>query len=646
MCGIAGWFDRHAQTSADTLTRIARAMGDSIAHRGPDSHDIWVDAEAGIAVSHRRLAIVDLSPAGAQPMFSHCGRYVMVYNGEVYNAQELRQELSSRGINWRGHSDTEAMLEACVAWGVAAATKKFIGMFAFALWDRQERRLWLVRDRLGIKPVYYAVDQHRLVFGSELKALAVTPGWAPAIDEDAVAGYMRHGYVAQPRTIYRNVWKLPPGHILSIGPKGEATLESYWDLRPFATAGARNVDGKVDMVEEEEKLDALLRDAVSRRMIADVPLGAFLSGGIDSSTVVGLMQASSTRPVRTFSIGFREQEFDESSHARAVAKHLGTDHTEFFVEPQHALDVVPKLPDWYDEPFADSSQIPTYLVSSLARQHVTVALSGDGGDEVFAGYNRYFWGNTLWRRMSSVPLGLRKLAGAATQMVPACAWNAAFSVVPRRYRPPQPGDKMHKLARVVAFDKPDQLYQRLVSQWGEPQQVMAQGREPAGPFGDPGVAADIPNFTQRMQYLDTVTYLPDDILVKVDRATMAVALEGRVPLLDHRVVEHAWSLPLATKIQGNTGKLLLRRVLSRYVPDKLVERPKMGFGVPVGEWLRGPLRDWAEGLLSPNRLKAEGMLNPKPVADMWREHQAGANNWQYPLWTVLMFQAWRERWAI
>ncbi len=646
MCGIAGWFDRHARTTAGELERIARAMGDRIAHRGPDSHDIWVDAEAGIAVSHRRLAIVDLSPAGAQPMVSHCGRYVMVYNGEVYNAEELRRELGTRGINWRGHSDTEAMLEACVAWGVEAATKKFIGMFAFALWDRKERRLWLVRDRLGIKPVYYAVDQNRLMFGSELKCLAVTPGWAPSVDEDSVAGYMRHGYVAQPRTIYRDVWKLPPGHILSIGPAGPATIEPFWELRPFATAGARNVDGRFDLVEEEEKLDTLLRDAVSRRMIADVPLGAFLSGGIDSSTVVALMQASSSRPVRTFSIGFREQEFDESSHARAVAQHLGTDHTEFFVEPQHALDVVPKLPEWYDEPFADSSQIPTYLVSSLARQHVTVALSGDGGDEVFAGYNRYFWGNTLWNRLSSVPLALRRLAGAATLMVPACAWDAAFSIVPRRHRPPQPGDKMHKLARVVAFDKPDQLYQRLVSQWGEPQQVMARGQEPAGPFGDSAVARDIPNFTQRMQYLDTVTYLPDDILVKVDRATMAVALEGRVPLLDHRVVEHAWSLPLGTKIQGNTGKLLLRRVLSRYVPDKLVERPKMGFGVPVGEWLRGPLRDWAENLLSPTRIRAEGLLNPKPIADMWKEHQAGANNWQYPLWTVLMFQAWRERWAI
>ncbi|MCC6469019.1 MAG: asparagine synthase (glutamine-hydrolyzing) [Alphaproteobacteria bacterium] len=644
MCGIGGWFDRRARTPAAELRRIAKAMADSIAHRGPDSDGVWADEAAGIALGFRRLAIQDLSPAGAQPMTSHCGRYVMIYNGEVYNAASLRAELAPRGINWRGHSDTEAMLEGCAAWGVEATVKRLIGMFAIALWDRQARRLTLVRDRLGIKPVYYAESAERLVFGSELKEFAVAPDWKPELDADAVAAYMRFGYVPQPHTIYRGVRKLAPGHMLSIGPDGASEIKAFWDLRPFAVAGAARVHAGFDWAEEEEKLDALLRDAVSRRLIADVPLGAFLSGGIDSSTVVALMQQSSSRPVRTFSIGFREKGFDESGHARAVAEHLKTDHTEFIVEPRHALDVVPKLPEMFDEPFADSSQIPTYLVSALARQHVTVALSGDGGDEVFAGYNRYFWGDMLWRRMSTVPMGLRRLAACATHKVPAAAWDVAFAAVPRRWRPPQPGDKMHKLARVIAYDRPDQLYHRLVSQWTEPDRVMARGREPPGPFVDATIARDIPNFIQRMQYVDTVTYLPDDILVKVDRATMAVALEGRVPLLDHRVVEHAWSLPLATKVNGGVGKKLLRRVLNRYVPEALVERPKMGFGVPIGDWLRGPLRDWAETLLAPKRLAAEDIINPQPVGELWRQHLAGANNWQYPLWTVLMFQSWRERW--
>lgn len=617
-------------------------MADRLRHRGPDDDGTWTSADGAVAFGHRRLSIVDLSAAGHQPMRSRSGRYEVVLNGEIYNHALLRAELG--GGPWRGHSDTETMLAGFERWGIEATLRKLVGMFAIALWDRQARRLTLVRDRLGIKPVYYAESAERLVFGSELKEFAVAPDWKPELDADAVAAYMRFGYVPQPHTIYRGVRKLAPGHMLSIGPDGASEIKAFWDLRPFAVAGAARVHAGFDWAEEEEKLDALLRDAVSRRLIADVPLGAFLSGGIDSSTVVALMQQSSSRPVRTFSIGFREKGFDESGHARAVAEHLKTDHTEFIVEPRHALDVVPKLPEMFDEPFADSSQIPTYLVSALARQHVTVALSGDGGDEVFAGYNRYFWGDMLWRRMSTVPMGLRRLAACATHKVPAAAWDVAFAAVPRRWRPPQPGDKMHKLARVIAYDRPDQLYHRLVSQWTEPDRVMARGREPPGPFVDATIARDIPNFIQRMQYVDTVTYLPDDILVKVDRATMAVALEGRVPLLDHRVVEHAWSLPLAAKVNGGVGKKLLRRVLNRYVPEALVERPKMGFGVPIGDWLRGPLRDWAETLLAPKRLAAEDIINPQPVGELWRQHLAGANNWQYPLWTVLMFQSWRERW--
>ena len=645
MCGIAGWFDRRARTPDAELARIAKAMGDTIVHRGPDMEGIWTDEAAGLALSFRRLSIVDLSPAGAQPMTSACGRYVMIYNGEVYNAAELRKELAPRAIRFRGHSDTEAMLEGCAAWGVEAVTRKLIGMFAFALWDRRERTLSLVRDRLGIKPLYYAVNGDRLMFGSELKTLTVTPDWAPELDTDAAVGYLRYGYVGQPGTIYRGVAKLPPGHILTLRAGQAPSIAPYWELRPFAVEGAKAMNGAAfDMQAAEDRLDTLLSDAVRRRMIADVPLGAFLSGGIDSSTVVALMQANSNRPVRTFSIGFREEGFDESQHARAVARHLGTDHTEFYVEPRHALDVVPNLPDYYDEPFADSSQIPTYLVSKLARQHVTVALSGDGGDEVFAGYNRYFWGDYLWRRVSSVPLAVRRAMSGALRMMPVCAWDKAFGVVPRRWRVPQPGEKVHKVARVMTYDQPDQLYRELLSQWDRPDQAARHGSEPPGVLADAALPRDIPGFIPRMQYLDTVTYLPDDILVKVDRATMAVALEGRVPLLDHRVVEYAWSLPLEAKVEGGVGKRLLRRVLDRYVPRRLIERPKMGFGVPIGDWLRGPLRDWAETLLAPKRLAEEGLLDPAVVTATWRTHLAGSRNMQYPLWTVLMFQAWRERW--
>jgi asparagine synthase (glutamine-hydrolysing) len=643
LCGIGGWLDRRALTPAAELERIGGAIAQSLLHRGPDSGGVWCDEAAGVALSFRRLAIQDLTPTGAQPMVSASGRFIISYNGEVYNAAELRPELEARGIKFRGHSDTEVILEGCAAWGVEATLRRLIGMFAIALWDRRDRVLTLARDRLGIKPVYYLDGEDRFLFGSELKALRVCPGWTPALDEDAATSYLRFGYVPSPHSIYRGVAKLPPGHILTLRPGAKAALAAFWDLRPFAIAGARST-ARFDEREAEDRLDDLLRDAVRRRLISDVPLGAFLSGGIDSSTVVAMMQMSSNAPVRTFSIGFHEEGYDESAYARAVAEHLGTAHTEFTVEPRHALDVVPQLPEWFDEPFADSSQIPTYLVSKLAREHVTVALSGDGGDEIFAGYNRYFWADLLWRRVSATPLPLRQLAAGAMRMLPPCAWDRLFRAVPERWRPPQPGDKMHKLARVVTYDSPDALYRHLVSQWTDPAPLVMRGRETLGPLDDRSLAHDLPGYIPRMQYLDAVTYLPDDILTKVDRATMAVALEGRVPLIDHRVVEYAWSLPLSAKVEGGVGKRILRRVLARYVPDRLVDRPKMGFGVPIGAWMRGPLRDWAETLLSPQRLKREGFLNPEPIAQAWREHQSGTRNWQYPLWTVLMFQSWRERW--
>jgi asparagine synthase (glutamine-hydrolysing) len=644
MCGIAGMIDWRATVPADALRSIGSAMIETLRHRGPDAGDVWVEAEGGAMLGQRRLAIIDLSPGGAQPMHSADRRYVITFNGEVYNHRDIRRELEAAGRALRSDSDTEVLLEACALWGVEAAIERAIGMFAFALWDRRTRTLVLARDRLGIKPLYYAASAGRVLFASQLKAFRVCPGWAPTIDTDAVVGYLRHAYIAQPSTIYREARKLPPGHLLTLRADAPPALRCYWDLRALAAAGQRE-GAAVDAVEAVERLDALLRDAVKLRMIADVPLGAFLSGGIDSSTVVALMQAQSMRPVRTFSIGFHEGGYDEAQDAKRVAAHLGTDHTELYVEPRHALDVIPRLADWFDEPFADSSQIPTYLVSELTRRHVTVALSGDGGDELFAGYNRYQWAARLARMVAVVPRPLRGTAALAMRALAPDTWNRLLAFVPRAWCPALPGDKLHKLATLLDHPEPDAIYRRLVSQWEHPQEVALAGSEPHGPLWDEAIASDFPDLVPRMQLLDMITYLPDDILTKVDRATMAVGLEGRVPLIDHRVVAYAWSLPLALKLRGGQSKWLLRQVLDRYVPKPLIDRPKMGFGVPIDVWLRGPLRDWAEELLAPARLEADGLLRPDPVRKAWREHVEGRRNWQDPLWTVLMLQAWRERWA-
>ena len=634
MCGIAGLIDRGGRLSPQGLPEIVRAMADVQRHRGPDAGDIWVDAEARMAFGHRRLSIIDLSPMGAQPMISADGRHVITYNGEVFNFAELRRELEAGGRRFRGGSDTEVILEGCAAWGADATARRLIGMFAFALWDRQSRIMTLVRDRLGIKPLYYVANENLFAFGSELKVLRACPGWTPEIDRDAVMGYFRHGYIGQPKSIYAGVNKLPPGHVLTLKPGQAPELAPFWDMREvardgLAAAGTRN-----------------WTDAVRRRMVADVPLGAFLSGGIDSSTVVALMQANSNRPIRTFSIGFREAGYDEAPHAKAVARHLGCDHTEFYVEPKDALAVIPHLPEWYDEPFADSSQIPTYLVSAMTRKHVTVALSGDGGDEVFAGYSRYFWADALHRRLHRMPGLARNGAAQMLRCLAPSTWDRLFKLVPARWRPPQAGYRLQKLADLFAHADPDDIYRRLISQWASPESVVVGGHEPRGPIWDATLAQRIPDFTARMQFLDTVTYLPDDILAKVDRATMAVSLEGRVPLLDHRVVEFAWTLPPRFKVRDGKGKWLLRQVLARHVPSHLVERPKMGFGVPIDHWLRGPLRDWAEDLLKPEALAAGGFLRPEPVRALWREHLSGRNNWQYQIWVVLMFQAWRQRWSM
>jgi asparagine synthase (glutamine-hydrolysing) len=644
MCGIAGMIDRRVATPEESLQQVGRAMSDTMLHRGPDAGGVWADPAGGVVLAHRRLSIIDLSPGGAQPMASASGRYVISYNGEVFNFLELRRELEQQGVKFRGGSDTEVIIEGAARWGLAATVKRLIGMFAFALWDRETRTISLVRDRLGIKPVYYLASDALFAFGSELKAFRACPGWNATLDRDALAAYMRVGYVPQPYSIYREIRKLPPGTILTLEPGKTPSLEAFWDARRVAVDGYAKWRKAPDERAAIDGLDTLLRDAVKRRMIADVPLGAFLSGGIDSSTVVALMQAESNRPVRTFSIGFHEQGYDEAAYAKSVAQHLGTNHTELYVEPGHAFDVIPKLPEWYDEPFADSSQIPTFLVSEMTRRHVTVALSGDGGDELFTGYNRYFWAETLWKRFSSIPLPLRHVIAAGLRSLPPAMWNSLFSLVPERVRPPQPGDKLHKLASMLGHDGPQAIYKRLITLC-EPDQLIVSGHEPKGVIADESVARDLPDFPAWMQFVDTVTYLPDDILTKVDRATMAVSLEGRVPLLDHRVVEYAWTLPLSLKIRDGKGKWALRQVLKRYVPDKLIDRPKQGFGVPIDSWLRGPLRDWAEELLSPRALAADGLLRPEPVTAMWREHLDGRRNWAGQLWVVLMFQAWRQRWA-
>jgi len=640
MCGLAGYLNRGAVEAEAAMQVRARRMADSIIHRGPDDGGCWVDPQAGIALSHRRLSIVDLSPLGHQPMVSACGRFVIAYNGEVYNFDELRRELS---VPCKGHSDTEVILEACAAWGVEATVRRLIGMFAIALWDRAERTLWLVRDRLGIKPLYWGQFGDLVVFGSELKALVAQGGWTPEVDREALSAYMRFGYVPAPRSIWKGVRKLQPGHILCLRPGADPVDTRFWAAESVAAAGLDS-RGRFALSDEEatDALEALLKDAVKRRMVADVPLGAFLSGGIDSSTVVALMQAQSDRPVKTFAIGFHEKGYNEAQHAKAVAAHLGTEHTELYVDPAHAQEIIPRLPEWYDEPFADSSQIPTFLVSEMTRQHVTVALSGDGGDELFAGYNRYALARSIWAKLGKMPLPVRRGAAHLIKTLPPTAWDRIFGVVPPSLRPPQPGDKLHKLADILPRSD-DEIYLRLVSLWNSPETVVRGGVKPQLMHLDRRVAAQFPDFLDRMQYLDLVTYLPDDILTKVDRASMAVALEARVPLIDHRVVEFAWSLPQNMKLRGNTSKWLLRQVLYRHVPPALMERPKMGFGIPLDQWLRGPLRDWAEDLLDEQALQSGGYFEAAPLRAMWADHLSGRRNWQYPLWAALMFQSWQRK---
>ncbi len=653
MCGITGFISR--SVTNERGTEILDSMARSMAHRGPDDQGIWLDANAGVGLAHRRLSIIDLSVDGHQPMISPSGRYVMVYNGEVYNFADIRKALQDEKIVWRGHSDTEVMLAAMESWGVETAVKQFIGMFAFAVWDRKERTLCLCRDRLGIKPLYYGKCRNGFLFGSELKPLIIHPDFRSSVDRNALALYFRHNYIPAPYSIYQDIRKLLPGTLLTL--TREQLLEHteipipepFWSAKSAVGEG----QGKRQLLSDDEavqQLDALLRDAVGRRMISDVPLGAFLSGGIDSSMVVALMQSQSHRKVRTFSIGFREEGYNEAEYAKEVANHLGTDHTELYVTADDALKVIPELPHLYDEPFSDSSQVPTYLLSKLTREHVTVSLSGDGGDELFGGYNRYFWGRKIWRSIGRLPIRFRKGMAANLQRVPPTTWDACLQPIirrlPNRFKLDMPGDRMHKLADVMAADGPEDMYHLLLSHWSHPERMVINGREPLTGITQKEAHPAVRDFTHKMMYLDLVNYLPDDILTKVDRASMGVGLEARVPIIDHRVVEFAWRLPLSMKIRDGRGKWILRKVLDSYVPRRLIERPKTGFGIPIDSWLRTDLRDWAEDLLGEKRLRAEGFLHPEPIRRKWREHLSGHRNWQYHLWDVLMFQSWKTHYRI
>lgn len=642
MCGIAGSLDLRAQTADEVLHDTARRMADTLRHRGPDDSGTWADAAAGLGLGFRRLAILDLTQAGHQPMVSASGRYVLVFNGEIYNHRQLRAELTD--VAYRGHSDTEVMLAAFTRWGVTEATRRFNGMFAFAVWDKEQRTLTLGRDRMGEKPLYYGAVDGRLLFGSELKALRAAPGFAATIDRDALTLYLRHGYIPAPHSVYTGIHKLPPGHLLEIGPDGSGTPVAYWSALEAARAGLASPFTGSE-AEAQAELHALLREAVGLRLEADVPLGAFLSGGIDSSLVVALMQEQRSDPVRTFTIGFTEQGYDEAPHAKAVAAHLGTAHTELYVTPDEARGVIPLIPAMYDEPFSDSSQIPTHLVAALARRDVTVALSGDGGDELFGGYSRYLLLDQLWTRLERVPMPLRRAGARALLGVSTSTWDRVFRaagpMLPARARQAHPGDKLHKLAAGIGHTRPEDVYLQLVSLWQDPGSMVLGGREPITALTDPEMALDAEPLLRAMQ-LDAVTYLPDDILAKVDRAAMAVSLETRVPLLDHRLYELAWRLPTSMRVRGGTGKWLLRQVLRSYVPAELVERPKMGFGVPIGSWLRGPLRPWAEDLLDERRLRDQGLLDPAPIRAAWEGHVSGAVDEKYRLWAILVLQAWLD----
>ena len=639
MCGISGLI---VKQSLQNIEQSITDMSMTLSHRGPDDHGCWIDDNKKIALAHRRLSILDLSHVGHQPMMSSSDRYIMVFNGEIYNFQSLAGELKNKSHQFNGHSDTEVMLSAIEEWGIESAVKKFNGMFAFAVYDRKLSKLYLVRYRLGIKPLYYGLSNGAFLFASELKAFRKFPGFNNEISRENLSSYLQYGYVPTPKSIYQNIFKLSAGTILEIDVNHYTALPNpvqYWSADEIAQEPII----EASYHQQKAQLDALLRDAVKLRMISDVPLGAFLSGGVDSSLVVALMQQLSDSPVKTFSIGFSEGKYNEAIYANKVANHLKTEHTELYVTPEMAMSVIPQLPALYDEPFADSSQIPTFLVSKLAREHVTVSLSGDGGDELFGGYNRYFWGDKIWRTIRLFPLPIRMLVKKVLLSISPACWdqmlNRMMMFIPNEKRFALPGDKIHKFASFLSSKESGEVYKKLVMTSADSDSLVLGVSGNGVKFSKIGDQGD---FIKNMMLSDLKYYLPDDILTKVDRASMGVSLEARVPLLDHRAVEFAWSLPMDSKIQGARGKRILRDVLYQYVPKNLIERPKMGFAVPVDEWLRGPLKDWAENLLAEDRLKREGYFDVEKVRKNWREHLLGRQNRQSIIWAILMFEQWLE----
>lgn len=642
MCGITGFFEPGGQFSAEAAPGYLQAMTGAIAHRGPDDEGFWWDAECGIALGHRRLAILDLSPAGHQPMASRAGRYVLVYNGEVYNHLELRAAL---GGDWRGGSDTETLLAGFECWGVEATLRRMVGMFALAVWDRSTRELLLARDRFGEKPLYYGWQGGTLLFASELHAIRRHPHFSARIHPDAVSQLLRYGTVPAPLSIWQDIHKLPPGHWVRFGAQAQAaTPTAFWSLGAVMVQAqdAPAAGSDADPAGMLDQLQMLLLRSVRQQMLADVPLGALLSGGVDSSLIVALAQAQSTRPMRTFTIGFGEAGFDESPHARAVARHLGTEHTELQVTAADALALIPRLSQIYDEPFADSSQLPTCLVMQLARQHVTVALSGDGGDELFGGYNRYTLAMVAWQRAAWLPLPLRRSLGRLLCGIAPQTLDRLSGVFPGL--PPQLGLKLHKLGgRLQHCRSVDDFYAALLVEWAVPPSAVPSRWQSV--LDQPGQWPALQDPVSRMMCMDALTYMPDDILVKVDRAAMAVSLETRAPFLDHRLAEFAATMPRSLKIRGGVGKWPLRQILYRYVPPSLIERPKQGFAIPLDRWLRHELREWASDLLNPATLQRQGHLAPGVIQQVWQEHLSGQRDHGAKLWSVLMFQNWLQQTA-
>ncbi|MBT6902529.1 MAG: asparagine synthase (glutamine-hydrolyzing) [Nitrospina sp.] len=643
MCGLAGFLTKTSLKS--NSEDLLRKMGRSLVHRGPDDDGVWMDPAAGVGLAHQRLSVIDLSSEGRQPMISASGRYVITYNGEIYNFLELRKNLDqTEDSHWRGHSDTEVILASIEKWGLPQALKKFNGMFAFALWDREMQTLTLARDRIGIKPLYYGWMGATFLFGSELKALKAHPEFEGRVDRESLSLLMRFNYIPAPRSIYQNVFKLQPGMFLTVkAGEMDSSPTTYWSFEETARQGVQDgFDGTRE--EAVDQLDSLLGSAVKLQMASDVPLGAFLSGGIDSSTIAALMQKQSPQAIKTFSIGFEEKGFDEAPYARRVAKHLGTDHTEHYVSSQDAMSIIPRLPNLYDEPFADSSQIPTYLLSHLTRQNVTVSLSGDGGDELFCGYDRYSSWKKWWNKFHWIPEPCRKLLTGLIKAMPADVLDAGGPSISRMFdrfgRIGNLSERSNRLGNALAAGGPEGFYLQGISHWVGPGSLVLGAEEPDIILNQISSWGDFSAPEMKMMFLDGTHYLPDDILTKVDRASMGVGLEARVPMLDHRVVEFAWRIPLAMKVHEGQSKWILRQVLHKYVPRHLVDRPKMGFGLPLDMWLRGPLKEWVEDLLNESTLRQDGFLDPIPILQKWKEHASGQYNWQYFLWNILSFQSW------